>query len=425
MSTAAPPRKQPGTSPTPQSQVQKTPRSQISGRKKVLFLVIMLSLTWLCVEGMVLVYLRSNGFYWNRQSKPRLVNEMPNNLVENPRYIWEYLPGSQYTYTDPRDKATYHVQVNSEKFRDEEPAARAHANYKFIALGDSFTFGWLVEHKDRWDEVLARLLKEKHGLNAASINRAMWMTTFDQHALMLEDNFPKESCQAVIHFVYPSHLQTANRHTVKTENGKIVSVYDPLLHLKDNALFFGAADAALVHKQLSFPFSLCMWRFHQNLRLLEEQIAHAHSVPEMTDEQIYQQKTQSIFQNGYDLMERSIAQIASFLKKKNIPYIVVVIPRDRQLNEAEWNGVTPIPEILETAIPQQRFREACEKTGYAQMIDLLPDMKKHYNDKLYYKHDAHWRPEGHRMAAERVLEFMVQRGMLPKAVATHTQNARN
>lgn len=376
----------------------------------------MLAFAWVCAEGLIYYRLKKDGFYWDRGKKSRLVNEMPNNLIPNSRYIWDYEPGSEFTYTDPRDKATYHVKVNSEGFRDEEPAARAAAEYQFVALGDSFTFGWLVEHEQRWDEVLAKRIREKHNISASSVNRGMWMTTFDQHALILEDHFPRK-CSAVIHFVYPSHLQTINRHVVETKHGKIDSIYDPMLHLKDNALFFGAADTALVRKKLSFPFSLCLWNFRRNVRRLQEKIDHNHTVPEMTDEQIYQAASQAVFANGYDLMERSIAQTAAFLKAKNIPYVVVIIPRDRQVHKLEWNSVPPIAEILTSDVPQQRIRRACEATGHAVCLDLLPVMRRKYHDKLYYRHDAHWRPEGHQLAAEEVLGLLEQRGYLSRPFA--------
>ncbi|MCH8829309.1 MAG: hypothetical protein IID45_07000, partial [Planctomycetes bacterium] len=234
MSTAAPPQAETRTSPhaavANRERSPRKPPRQLSAGKRTLFLLVMLAVSWISIEGMIFLYLRSSGFYWNRGKKTRLVNEMPNNLIPNDRYIWGYEPGSKFTYTDPREKATYSVKVNSEGFRDEEPAARQGAAFQFVALGDSFTFGWLVQQQERWDEVLARVIQQKHGISSASVNRGMWMTTFDQHTLILEDNFP-EKCSAVIHFVYPSHLQTINRHTVKTRGNRIVSLSDPMLHL--------------------------------------------------------------------------------------------------------------------------------------------------------------------------------------------------
>lgn len=402
--------------PSSDPQVTSPPRparAPLGTGKKVAFLLLMLTFAWLAGEGVILYQLLDDDFYWRRGKQSRLVNEMPDNLVPNPRYIFGYQPGSQFTYTDPRDAATYHVAINSEGFRDEQPADRADVDFPFVALGDSFTFGWLVEQPDRWDEQLAKSIREKHGVAAASINRGMWMSTFDQHALVLEDNFP-EKCSAVIHFVYPSHLQTINRHVVETRDGKIVSIQDPLLHLKDGAAYYGAAARALISKQITFPFSVCRWRFRRNVRELKAKLTQGSNGSAMSDEQIYQQASQGSFRHGYELMERSIAQTAAFLKEKNVPYIVVIIPRDRQLDAREWNGEPPVAEMLSSSIPQEQIRRACEATGHAVCLDLLPTMRNNYHDKLYYRVDPHWTSAGHKLAAEEVRKLLERRGLLAR-----------
>lgn len=378
---------------------------RLSTRRKVAFSMVALTLGCLMAEGLVYAYLRFQGFHWGTARQARLETEIPRDCIPNDRYIWSFEPDSAYTFTDPRDNETCHVQLNSKGFRDEEAEERHGAEFQFVALGDSFTFGWLVEKADRWDEVLARSIHRKHGTNAASVNLGMWMTTFDQHTLILEDHLPTK-CDAVIHFVYPSHLQTINRHVATMKDGEIQSVYDPLLHIKDNTLFYGAADSSLIERKLTVPFSLCLWRFQRNVRDLQEKVRHTTTVPEMTDEQIYRRSSQDLFRRGYELTEKSISQTASMLKARDIPYVVVLIPRDLQLSEQEWNSSEPDSEILTTAIPQQRIREMCEATGHAVCLDLLPVMRRNYHAKLYHPQDPHWRPEGHELAASAVQDLL-------------------
>lgn len=385
----------------------------MSWKKRLVFIVAAAVFSWLLVEAAVFGWLLYDGFQIDRGVKVELVNEMPNNLAPHPHYIWRYMPGSHYVYRDTRDNYPFSVVINSEGFRDEEPAERSAARFRFLALGDSFTFGWMVEKQDRWDEVLAGLIAERTGVPAVSINRGMWMATFDQHALVLEGHMP-ERCDAVIHFVYPSHLQTINRHIVEYRDGRIERVYDPLLHLKGTGLYFGAADEKLVQKKLTFPFTLCLISFYRNVRLLREQVPHEYSVPEMTDEQIYQKHSQHVFEHGWKLTGQSIRQIAAFLREREIPYYVVIVPRDRQLAPQEWNDVEPIAEILTTSVPQDRLRRICEGTSCARVLDLLPLMRASYSPNLYHRHDAHWSPAGHRLAAKAVYQRLVEDG-LPSA----------
>lgn len=387
------------------------PRRPLSRRKRAVFVLLTLALAWIAVEGIVYAWLKHGGFRWERKRTRRHPNILPDNMAPNPRYLWSYVPGSEFTFTHPKDGTSFHIRINSAGFRDEEPHERDGAGFRFVALGDSFTFGWLVEPRDRWDEVLAGRIGETTGGRAASVNLGMWNTTFDQHALILEDHLP-ERCDAVIHLVYPPHLQTINRHTVEEENGRMVVIRDPLMHLKDGALYFGVAEDALVRKKLYFPFTHCLVSFHLNARRLGARVKHRLQVPDMSDVDLYYEDSQESFRHAYELTEKAISQIAAFLEERDVPYIVVLIPRDRQLAAEEWNDTQPLREILETAVPQQKLREICARAGSVRLIDLLPVMRERYREDLYYEHDSHWRPGGHRLAAEAVLRFLAEQGLL-------------
>lgn len=357
-------------------------------------------------------YLWASGFRFRNQASVAevLKDDWPNNLQPDPRRIWSYLPNTHFTYTDTREQRSFDVRINGMGFRGRAPAEIPAAASKFVALGDSFTFGWLVDEADRWDEVLARLMTERLGETAAPINLGGWMSTFDQHALVLEQYLPLD-CRLVIHLVYPSHLQTINRHQVEISDGRIVAVHDPLLHVKDGRLYYGVASNALVSKRLAFPFTACAFEYHKNLSLLRRQAA-AGRIPDMTDEQIYERAGQARFANGWRLAELSIRQISETLRKRGVPYVVVLVPRDLQLSAAEWGDRKAIPEILQSDVPQARFREIVARTQWARCLDLLPLMRRHHEKRFYFDADPHWRPEGHAFAAQSILEALVEEGLL-------------
>lgn len=273
-------------------------------------------------------FLRHLGFQFPSeiQVKEYLRDEWPNNLLSHPRYIWSYIPGSHFSLENTAEHAHFQVHINSSGFRGQEPSRQAQSECPFVALGDSFTFGWLVEEKDRWDEQLAVLIQEKYGIRAASVNLGSWMSTYDQQALMLEDNFPA-SARLVIHLIYPSHLQTIQRHRDKIVGGKIADCWDPLLHVKENKLYYGVGDNRLVSKTLSFPFLFAYIRYVRNMRQLNEfLVGNKEKVAAFDDKEIYEKAFQADVEEGWRQAERAIRQTATFCRLHGVPYVVVIVP---------------------------------------------------------------------------------------------------
>lgn len=385
--------------------------------KKLLFCCVAIVLSVVTIDLLVVYpYLRYVGFYFasDNHVKENLHDELPNNLISHPRYIWSYIPGSRYTEQWDGEGTTFRIQSNSQGFRGAEPDVQATAEYPFVALGDSFTFGWLVEQQDRWDEQLAQLFQQRLGVQAASVNLGVWMSTFDQHALILEDHFPR-STRAVIHLVYPSHIQTIQRHKQEIVGGKCVSCSDPVLHIKNNQLYYGAAEDRVVSKTLSFPFLLAWARFAYNQRCLENLMAsRKQPVQHVDDKLLYEAGSQPLFTEGWRLTESAIRQTADLCRARGVPYVVVLVPRDLQLSPDEWNGEKPVAEILNSSLPQDRFRQMCSHIQGVYCLDLLPAMRNRYSDALYFKIDPHWRPSGHRLASEVIFTFLQDQGLTRK-----------
>jgi len=394
---------------------QASTRQEIGPAKKAVFYAILTGFVLLLADlGIALPFLRFRGFYFEpRESESLIVDSAsPNNLEPDRRTIWSYAPHSRYRHVDTREGASCDIAINAEGFRDEELQDRAGATFRFVALGDSFTFGWLVQHDDRWDEVLARLLKQDAGIPSASVNLGMWMSTFDQHALVLEDHMPSDA-DLVVHLVYPSHLQTISRHLDRIQDGRIVEVHDPLLQLRRNRLLYGAVGRT-VEKRLTFPYTLCSINYCRSLQGLAWALDQRGSAGSgLVDEKaIYRETGQKDCARGWEMTELAIRQIAAFTKSRGVPYVVVVVPRSLQVSPALWGNESPEKEFLTTSLPQEKLRAICARTDWAHYLDLLPAMRAAAGERLYFRKDPHWRPEGHQLAAELILGYLRDQKLL-------------
>lgn len=389
-------------------------------RKRFLFSALFLALLIAAGELAVFVLLRSRDFYFDSGELMTVVKTgYPNNIIPNDRHLWSYMPDTTFRLERAKENKSVEIRINSQGFRDEEPVEHHDASIKFIALGDSFTFGWLVEKKERYDEILASHFQNLTGRKAASVNLGMWMSAFDQHALILEENF--SDCELVVHLVYPGHIQTIARHENTIEDGKIVKITDPTLVIDRHRLLYGA-EGTIYEKRLYFPFSLCAINHVRNRFRFKKAIeAKVGKLRHLNHELIFQENGQKHFQHGLDLLKISITQIADFTRKKNIPYLVVVVPCDIQVASSQWRDRNKAPnqEILETALPQEIIEKICDDAQWPLYLDLLPAFRaRDKSERLYFKTDPHWSPEGHDFAAGEILNFIMENNVV-HAITPH------
>ncbi len=78
-----------------------------------------------------------------------------------------FLPKNPYLVFPPMTEVVYKTKefeftasINSLGFRDRSFTVRKNANYRIVAIGDSFTYGWGVTVENSWPKVLERNLRD-------------------------------------------------------------------------------------------------------------------------------------------------------------------------------------------------------------------------------------------------------------------------
>jgi hypothetical protein len=97
-------------------------------------------------------------------------------------------------------------------------------------------------------------------------------------------------------------------------------------------------------------------------------------------------------------------------------FAMVVAPADLEVSQKEWRawGFTIKPDLFERAM--HRGCALFYEFGMGERIatlNLLPAFRAHYaENRLYWTYDAHWTEAGHRLAAERIAEFLIKEKLM-------------
>ena len=99
----------------------------------------------------------------------------------------------------------------------------------------------------------------------------------------------------------------------------------------------------------------------------------------------------------------SIARIHRLCQGKGIPFFLAVYPWGHQVRDSEWlpgrtwwmpAGAVPSDRAFET------IRRECVDRGI-RLIDTVPAFRSYHGDEpLYFRHDMHFTPEGHRIMSD-------------------------
>ncbi|HET9480280.1 MAG TPA: hypothetical protein VFP98_00860, partial [Candidatus Polarisedimenticolia bacterium] len=119
---------------------------------------------------------------------------------------------------------------------------------------------------------------------------------------------------------------------------------------------------------------------------------------------------------GWELTLALLDELRARVEAGGGRFAVVLFPTRYQVDDALW-AAGVLRKRLDTdaydlRAPQKRLGAWAEATG-AVLIDLLDEFRsRNTSNSFYYEVDAHWNPAGHRLAAELILDGLVERGLL-------------
>jgi hypothetical protein len=113
------------------------------------------------------------------------------------------------------------------------------------------------------------------------------------------------------------------------------------------------------------------------------------------------------WQNVFD----SILKIKHYCRDNGIDFLLTVYPWGHQVNQKEWvpGRWRFITQNAATSDRSIRTLEEFARKNDIKVLDTFPAFRS-YDDvsPLYYKHDMHWTPRGHRLMAQQLEQYLLE-----------------
>jgi hypothetical protein len=123
--------------------------------------------------------------------------------------------------------------------------------------------------------------------------------------------------------------------------------------------------------------------------------------------EIYRVEQKPVWQHAWNVTEQLMLAVRDLAHENGAAFGVVLIPAVWDVDDAAWEGIlNQLPLMRETPLDRERpsrlLAEFLTANG-VPVVDLLPEFRNRVGQlpgPAYLRGDAHWAPEGHRLAAE-------------------------
>ena len=370
----------------------------------------------LVVASVVVFFVIAEGYFavFDPQLNPQLSPNRDNQFIfyqYDETLGWKNKPNAEGILKMP--DSTTHIKINSEGLRDRSYVyKKPEGIMRIVVLGDSFTWGYGVEDKERYTEILENGLLE----NIQVINMGVSGYGTDQEFHTLKNEGVKYNPDLVIIAFQIGTDIGDNTHTVRytypksmfilDNNNKLTLTNVPVpqkeewlkreeIENNDNVTLFLSFRRFMAHHSHAYVFIADRIVSTPKLLNLFKKIRIA-------DKETRSRRVYGFNHYNWNLTRAILKEIDAVAKTNDAKTMIVVIPTREQVNR---NGDSEINWALVDF----------GKKNNIPVLDLLPEFREHAKngEQLYFKNDCHWNTNGHKLAAELIYDKLIEEQLIP------------
>ena len=289
-------------------------------------------------------------------------------IDHDPRLGWLLKPGASARHAS--EDFDVSVAVNADGQREDRvyPLERVPGKARVLCIGDSFTFGYGVEHEQSYCERLEQELEDTEVINMGVAGYGT-----DQQLLLLPRGLAYRPDVVLVGLFEGDVFRNARDHQLVYPKPRFVLASGGGLELVNvpvpRVSFRTAAGNGAGGVRLE-SLALLAARGHD----LYEHLGHGPAWP---------------------LTERILEEMERESTRAGARMLVVVIPKDRAVRGSGWRRKLHLRTLAE-------MRAMLERSGIAYVdttVALTAWAEAHPGESPYFAHDGHWNAQGHGVAA--------------------------
>ncbi len=314
-------------------------------------------------------------------------------------------PSFSYRYT--RQGFSNAVTFNALGLRGAEvPATKRAGVPRILFMGDSFVEGKQVSDGEVLTVVLSRLLEES-GRPAEVINAGVAGAGTGEELILWERLGRSLDPDLVILGFYPNDVRNnVGRRFFALRGGEVVQVREP--RLPRARWIYDARKYLAAHSHLYMIVQSAReaWRERkeEGARAADGEPGEGTAQRLLETEEVFEVDPAPEIAEGWDLTEALLAEMKRRVEASGARFLLAIFPTRFQVDDSLWlahardAGIDP--GLYDLEIPGRRLAAWAERTG-AHVVDLLAAFREaNRSNSFYHAIDAHWNPDGHRLAAE-------------------------
>ncbi len=370
----------------------------------------------LVVMSVVVFFVIAEGYFavFNPQLSPQLNPNRDNEFTfyqYDETLGWKNMPNAEGMLKMP--DSTTHIKINSKGLRDKSYGyKKPEGIMRIVVLGDSFTWGYGVEDKERYTEILEDGLLE----NIQVINMGVTGYGTDQEFHTLKNEGVKYNPDLVIIAFQIGTDISDNTHTVRytypksmfvlDNNNKLTLTNVPVpqkeewlkreeIENNDNVTLFLSFRGFMAHHSHAYVFIADRIVSTPKLLNLFKKIGIA-------DKETRSRRAYGFDHYNWNLTRAILTEIDAVAKTNNAKTFIVIVPTREQVNKNFDSELTGALVDL-------------GKENNITVLDCLPEFRKNAEngEELYFKNDGHWNANGHRLAAELIYDKLIEEQLIP------------
>lgn len=280
-------------------------------------------------------------------------------------------------------------KLNSYGFKDEEFSEKKENVYRIIGLGDSFAFG-VVPYKYNYLTLLDSLLDQQN-TNVEVFNMGIpAIGPTDYLSLLLREGLSFQPDMVLLSF-FTGNDFNESRERKLFEYSYVASLLHYIMNIRLKY------EGRIIHAKAEYCDE-CPSATHEEFFKIERERSLIYQeenkqFPEMLDRALYYLNT-----------------IKEICKKKDIDFVVVIIPDELQINQDLWKEIrASFPDIesdkWDITLPNRMLSKELDNLGIDN-IDLYKYFAGASSQRLYRTRDTHWNIAGNKLAADVIEKYL-------------------